>query len=121
MDGHDTQSRLSSTYHIVRDIEATNGPFDRNLPFYSVRMYDQTLPFYLRRPVTLVQYTDELARSGGGAEKGIAQVDDWKIRWIALEQGYAIMNPANYAQFVIEGLPMRMLARDPRRVIVSRQ
>ena len=122
MDGHDTQSRLSSTYHIVRDIEATNGPFDRNLPFYSVRMYDQTLPFYLRRPVTLVQYTDELALGlAAEPEKGIAQVDDWKIRWIALEQGYAIMNPANYAQFVIEGLPMRMLARDPRRVIVSRQ
>ena len=85
-------------------------------------MYDQTLPFYLRRPVTLVQYTDELALGlAAEPEKGIAQVDDWKIRWIALEQGYAIMNPANYAQFVIEGLPMRMLARDPRRVIVSRQ
>ncbi len=122
MDGHDTQSRLSSTYHIVRDIEATNGPFDRNLPFYSVRMYDQTLPFYLKRPVTLVQHIDELTLGlAAEPEKGIAQVDDWKIRWIALEQGYAIMNPGNYAQFVIEGLPMRMLARDPRRVIVSRQ
>ncbi|MFT4101673.1 MAG: hypothetical protein QM674_11670 [Burkholderiaceae bacterium] len=28
-------------------------------PIYSVDTYDQTLPFYLRRPVTLVAYVDE--------------------------------------------------------------
>ncbi len=122
MDGHDELSRLSSTYHIVRDIEATQGPFDRSLPFYSIQMHDQTLPFYLKRPVTLVQYTDEFALGlNAEPEKGIAQVEDWKPRWIALERGYAIMNPANYERFTAEGLPMRILARDPRRVIVSRQ
>jgi len=122
MDGHDELSRLSSTYHIVRDIEAAQGPFDRGLPFYSVRMHDQTLPFYLKRPVTLVQYTDEFALGlNAEPEKGIAQIEDWKLRWIALARGYAIMNPANYEQLAAEGLPMRILGRDPRRVIVSRQ
>lgn len=122
MDGHDELSRLSSTYHIVRDIEAAQGPFDRSLPFYSVRMHDQTLPFYLKRPVTLVQYTDEFALGlNAEPEKGIAQIEDWKLRWIALARGYAIMNPANYEQLAAEGLPMRILGRDPRRVIVSRQ
>lgn len=122
MDGHDELSRLSSTYHIVRDIEAAQGPFDRGLPFYSVRMHDQTLPFYLKCPVTLVQYTDEFALGlNAEPEKGIAQIEDWKLRWIALARGYAIMNPANYEQLAAEGLPMRILGRDPRRVIVSRQ
>ena len=122
MDGHDELSRLSSTYHIVRDIEAAQGPFDRSLPFYSVRMHDQTLPFYLKRPVTLVQYTDEFALGlNAEPEKGIAQIEDWKLRWIALARGYAIMNPVNYEQLAAEGLPMRILGRDPRRVIVSRQ
>ena len=122
MDGHDTQSRLSSTYHIVREIEAAYGPLDRNLPFYGIQMHDQTLPFYLKRPVTLVEYTDEFALGlNAEPEKGIAKVKDWKPRWMALKQGYAIMNPVHYAQFVAEGLPMRVLARDPRRVIVSRQ
>ncbi|MBZ4194784.1 MAG: glycosyltransferase family 39 protein [Candidatus Contendobacter sp.] len=122
MDGHDTQSRLSSTYHIVREIEAAQGPLDRSLPFYSIQMHDQTLPFYLKRPVTLVQYTDEFALGlNAEPEKGIAQVEDWKPYWIALERGYALMNPANYDRFTAEGLPMRVLARDPRRVIVSRQ
>ena len=85
-------------------------------------MHDQTLPFYLKRPVTLVQYTDEFALGlNAEPEKGIAQIEDWKLRWIALARGYAIMNPANYEQLAAEGLPMRILGRDPRRVIVSRQ
>ena len=122
MNGHDELSRLSSSYHIVRAIEATQGPFDRAAPFFTIEMHDQTLPFYLKRPVTLVQYIDEFAL-GLAAEpaKGIPQVQDWKTRWVGLERGYAILSPANYKHFAAEGLPMRELARDPRRVIVSRQ
>ncbi len=61
MDGHDELSRLSSSYHIVREFEATQGPLDRNAPFFTIEMHDQTLPFYLKQPVTLVQYMDEFA------------------------------------------------------------
>ncbi|MFO1370955.1 MAG: glycosyltransferase family 39 protein [Candidatus Competibacteraceae bacterium] len=122
MNGHDELSRLSSSYHIVHETEAQHGPFDRATPFYSVRMYDQTLPFYLKRPVTLVQYADEFAL-GLDAEpnKGISRVEDWQQRWRELERGYAMLTPDTYEQLVLEGLPMRLLARDPRRVIVSRQ
>ncbi len=122
MNGHDELSSLSSTYHIVREIETTQGPLDRTIPFYSIQMHDQTLPFYLKRPVTLVQYIDEFALGlAAEPDKGIPRVEDWKSRWIALDRGYAIMNPENYARFAHENLPMRVLARDPRRVIVSRQ
>ncbi len=120
--GYDELSRLSSSYYLVREIEARQGPFDRTLPFYSVQMYDQTLPFYLKRPVTLVQYIDEFALGlDAEPDKGIQRVEDWKKRWAALEQGYAILSPSNYEQIAAGGLPMRVLARDPRRVIVSRQ
>jgi len=120
--GYDELSRLSSSYYLVREIKARQGPFDRTLPFYSVQMYDQTLPFYLKRPVTLVQYIDEFALGlDAEPDKGIQRVEDWKKRWAALEQGYAILSPSNYEQIAAGGLPMRVLARDPRRVIVSRQ
>lgn len=122
MDGHDQLSRLSSSYHIVREIEATQGPLDRTAPFFTIEMYDQTLPFYLGRTVTLVQYIDEFALGlAAEPDKGIPKVADWKPRWLALERGYAIMHPDHYDRFVREGLPMRVLARDPRRIIVSRQ
>ncbi len=85
-------------------------------------MHDQTLPFYLKRPVTLVQYIDEFALGlATEPDKGIPRVENWKPRWVELERGYAMMSPANYEHFTAEGLPMRVLARDPRRVIVSRQ
>ncbi|MFZ1639977.1 MAG: glycosyltransferase family 39 protein [Candidatus Contendobacter sp.] len=122
MDGHDQLSRLSSSYHIVREIEATQGPLDRTAPFFTIEMYDQTLPFYLGRTVTLVQYIDEFALGlAAEPDKGIPKVADWKPRWLALERGYAIMHPDHYDRFVREGLPMRVLASDPRRIIVSRQ
>ncbi|MCP5195894.1 MAG: glycosyltransferase family 39 protein [Gammaproteobacteria bacterium] len=122
MNGHDQLSRLYSADDIVRKIESEQGPLDRNAPFYSIEMHDQTLPFYLKRPVTLVQYIDEFALGlEAEPEKGISQVEDWKWRWRELDRGYAIMNPYNYQNLTAEGLPMRLLARDPRRVIVSRK
>ena len=122
LDGYDELSHLSSSYYIVREIKARQGPLDRTLPFYSVQMYDQTLPFYLKRPVTLVQYIDEFALGlDAEPDKGIRRVEDWKKRWVALEQGYAMLSSSNYEQIAAEGLPMRVLARDPRRVIVSRR
>jgi 4-amino-4-deoxy-L-arabinose transferase-like glycosyltransferase len=122
MNGHNELSRLYSADQIVQEIDAEHGPFDPNAPFYSIEMHDQTLPFYLKRPVTLVQYINEFALGlAAEPEKGIATVENWKSRWQALERGYAIMTPANYLRFTAEGLPMHLLARDPRRVIVSRQ
>ena len=120
--GYDALSPLSSSYAIIHEIEVKQGLLDRSLPFYSVQMYDQTLPFYLKRPITLVQYIDEFAL-GLEAEpfKGIQRVKDWKKRWRSLDQGYAILSPENYRQIAAESLPMRVLARDPHRVIVSRQ
>lgn len=122
MDGYDQLSWLSSSYHIVREIETTQGLLDSSLPFYSIQMYDQTLPFYLERPVTLVQYINEFALGlDAEPQKGILRVEDWQRRWVELAGGYALMAPTDYERFTKKGLPMRVLARDPRRVIVSRQ
>lgn len=122
INGHDELSSWSSSALILREAEATAGPLARDAPFYSVWMYDQTLPFYLKRPVTLVQYVDELAL-GLEAEpwKGIARAEDWQTHWQTLDRGYAMMDVNNYQRLQQAGLPMRLLARDPRRVIVSRR
>lgn len=75
----------------------------------------------LFEPVTLARHIDEFALGlAAEPQKGLAQVEDWKQRWIVLDKGYAMMNLTHYERFASEGLPMRVLARDPRRVIVSR-
>src|SRR5712691_10432129 len=76
---------LDENYSSERLIETVAGRelrFPRDPPFYSVATFDQTVPFYLGRPVTLVGYKDELA-PGIESEPGKygGSVDEFVSRW----------------------------------------
>jgi 4-amino-4-deoxy-L-arabinose transferase-like glycosyltransferase len=120
--GYDEFRTTRSSRDILRAAVAANGPFAPDLPFYHVRMHDQTVPYYLGRTTTLVEYRDEFAL-GQDAEpaKAFATEQGWIPVWEGLAQGYALMAPDDYARLAGEGLPMRVLARDARRVVVSRR
>jgi hypothetical protein len=96
--------------------------FPREPPFYSVASFDQSVPFYLGRPVTLVRYKDELA-PGIAAEpwKFVSSVDEFVGLWQEHEEAFAIMTPPFYEKLRQEGFPGRVLARDAWRVIVARR
>lgn len=120
--GHDTLAEARSTGPIVSRIVAANGPLRADVPFYTFRMYDQTLPYYLGRTVTQVEHYDELAMGiASEPDKAIATEAEWLRRWNAAGQAYAIMQPDEYQRLRDAGVPMRELGRDVRRVIVSRQ
>ena len=121
--GSDVFRATRSAIDLVAALEkAPDPPYDRNAPFFQVRMYDQTLPFYLGRTTTLVEYRDELAL-GLDAEpaRGIARVAQWAAQWRALPQGYALMSPDTHGALAAQGVPMRVVATDPRRVLVARR
>ena len=121
--GSDVFRATRSAADLVATLEkAVDPPYDRNAPFFQVRMYDQTLPFYLRRTTTLVQYRDEMSL-GLDAEpaRGIARVSDWIPRWQSLPQGYALMSPETRAALATEGVPLRVIASDSRRALVARR
>jgi 4-amino-4-deoxy-L-arabinose transferase-like glycosyltransferase len=95
-----------------------NGP--SNVPVYSVATYDQTLPFYWRRSVTLVAYRGELdygLRHDPQAELSEAEFRD---RWNGDSDAYAIMDFKTFGEIAGEGVPMREVARDANRVLVAR-
>ncbi len=51
-------------------------------PFYRVNTFDQTLPFYLKRNVTMVSYKDELAVAiGWEPEKFLPDLAAFEKRW----------------------------------------
>jgi hypothetical protein len=103
-------------------VVAVHGPLSTEVPFYTIRMYDQTLPYYLGRTVVQVDHPDEMAMGlASEPEKAIATVDEWRRRWEAGGQAYAIMQPGEYDELKREGVPMVELGRDPRRVVVSRR
>ena len=119
--GFEAFSPTRSTSAILRTAQAA-APFAAGVPFYQVAMYDQTIPFYLGRTTRLVAVRDELSL-GIDAEpaKQIPTTEAWVAEWHGLTQGYAVMAPELHATLAAQGVPMRELARDPRRVVVSRQ
>ena len=120
--GYDVLGNARSAKAIVSRIVADNGPLRADVPFYSVRMYDQTLPYYLGRTVTQVEHDDELAMGiASEPDKAIATEAEFLHRWSAATEGYAIMQPDEYERLRREGVPMRELGRDTRRVIVGRR
>ena len=116
---------LDEVYSSERLIETVAGEalqFPREPPFYSVASFDQSVPFYLGRPVTLVGYRDELA-PGIAAEPGkyVASVAEFLGRWDRHGEAFAIMTPHLYEKLKQQGLSGRVLARDARRIIVARR
>jgi hypothetical protein len=69
-----------------------------------------------------VAYKDELG-FGIAQEPGkfIPDVARFEKAWNADREALALMSPKTYDSLRAQGLPMRLVARDTRRVIVSRQ
>ena len=111
----------NSARELVETVRATFGELDPDAPFYSVRTYDQTLPFLVRRTVTLVAYTDEMAL-GLRMEplKGIQTMGEFNERWRNNTRGYAVMPLRVYEEEAASGLPMQLLGRGARLVLVRR-
>ena len=116
--GHNVLAPASSAHDIAQQIKPHLAP---GMPFYSVHNYEQTLPFYIKRPVTLVAYTDELAF---GLEQEPAlwlpDIPRFVAAWNNHRRALAIIAPATYAKLESEGLPMQVIARNVRYVVVKK-
>ncbi len=115
-------SRYSAKKLLSQAREHCNG-FDLAAPFYSFDMFDQTVPFLLRRTVTLVGFSDELAL-GIDREPNlvIPQRRDWRPVWIAhTGQAYAIMPSHRMIEEAQAGIAFRVLANDGRTSIIARR
>ncbi len=115
--GAEPHGRTRSGIALVPAIAAELTPAT---PLYAVGLYDQTLPFYLRRTMTLVAHADEL-------EFGLQQQPElwlptreaFVALWRSGPKAVAITRPEIFAQMQAQGVPMRLLARDERRVAIT--
>ena len=95
---------------------------ERDAPLYSVRTYDQTLTFYLRRTVMLVGYRGELEyglRKAPNAE--IPDVEEFLRLWDSQTRAFAVMDKRTFNNFKERGVPMRTVSQNVRMVLVARQ
>ena len=117
-DGYEELSPRQSGQGVAAAIQPWLTP---NTRVYTVRYYDQTLPFYLRREVKLVDYFDEFTL-GQAAEPGraIQDVDVFVEDWLRPGSAVAIMQPGLYEELHPAGLPMILVHSDERRVVVRK-
>ncbi len=88
---------------------------------YMVAHYDQSVPFYIGRTVTLVDYVDEF-ELGEKAEPElwVPAIEAFAAEWQRPGDALAIMQPGAYEKLKASGLPMQVLHDDPRRVLVRK-
>ncbi|MDA8259340.1 MAG: glycosyltransferase family 39 protein [Betaproteobacteria bacterium] len=116
--GHDTLGSVHSAHDVAMAIRP-QVPAD--VPFFSVDTYDQTLQFYLKRTTTMVAYRDELGFGiSQEPHKFIPDVAAFERAWHAAPGAWALMAPALWQEMQKKGLPMIVVIRDTRRVIVRK-
>ncbi|MFZ2853249.1 MAG: glycosyltransferase family 39 protein [Rhodocyclaceae bacterium] len=116
--GHETLGRSTSSHDLALEVKPLLVP---GVPFYSVNMYEQTLPFYLQRTLTLVAYRDELSFGlDQEPQLGIPEIAEFAVRWRAGGDAFAVMKHDMYNELKASGLPMTPVAQDPRRIVVRK-
>ena len=116
--GFQVLGRTAST----KDVVAAIRPWlHAGQPFYVVGTYDQTLPFYLRRTVTVVEYQGEL-------HFGITQqpqlwvptLADFARRWQRDRLPLAFMPAGQLGALRAMHLPLQVIARTPRYAVIAK-
>lgn len=112
----DGLSPAHSTYHLVQKLKPHLRP---GVPFYSVGSYEQTLPFYIKRTVTLVDYQDEMAFGlKHEPQLWVPDLAGFERRWRTHDYALAVMGHDMYEQLLQAQIPMQLIARDTERVFV---
>ena len=115
--GHETLGRAVSGIDLANRVRTQ---IPANVNFYSVRLLDHTMPFYLGRTMIMVESPDEL-------EFGVTQepklwmptLEAFMERWKEDVSAYALMVPEQYTALQKIDFPMQEVDRDSRRVIVK--
>jgi Aminoarabinose transferase C-terminal domain len=115
--GHESMAPSNSSAYLAEQIK----PMLRaDIPIYSVKTYDQTLPFYLNRTMTLVAYQDEFEfGQQQQPEKSIPTLAEFEAIWRNGAVALAVLEPGQYAAYIAAGFPMRLITQDTRRVIIA--
>ncbi|MBF0423966.1 MAG: glycosyltransferase family 39 protein [Magnetococcales bacterium] len=91
-------------------------------PVYAVDSYFQSLPFYLQRPLRLVNFQGELEFGiQRQPERWIGHSDLFRRQWMASDQAVAVFNRDDLPNWQKESLPMRVIHQDGKRVVVVRR
>jgi len=117
--GYQELSPLRSSAAIARQIVAQGLA---EVPIYSVGKYPQSLSFYLGKTIRLVDHTGELAMGiRADPDRKPATSSQFIERWQQETQAVALFKHRDYDKFRALDLPMRVIYKSPRKIVVARR
>ena len=118
MSGYNTIAMERSGYPIADAVR----PYVKNgMPFYSVLTYEQTLPFYLKRTFTLVQYQDEMAFGiMQEPHRWVPDIASFAKAWQAQPEALAIMPVNVYPLVKQQDFAMKIIYEDTVHIVVKK-
>jgi 4-amino-4-deoxy-L-arabinose transferase-like glycosyltransferase len=118
--GHAVYGERLSGRGLAQRVLATEGPIDPAVPIYSVATYDQSLPWYLGRTVTLVDWRDEMGMGlDAEPQKNGPSQAELQRRWPTLRGAYAVLDLTDLPRWQAAGLAWREVGRNGRRVLIA--
>ncbi len=117
--GYQALSPAYSAYHVAHQVRDQVKP---DVPFYMVETFDHSLLFYLGRTVTMVGVKNELEQPiAWEPGRFLPDAAAFASAWRADSEAYAMFNAKDLPAFLeAHPIPMLVVARDARRVIVKK-
>jgi 4-amino-4-deoxy-L-arabinose transferase-like glycosyltransferase len=117
--GHRT---LSDRFSIASTVAALPERPPAGVPVYAVDMYDHTLPWSLKRTVTMVGYRDELGDAvDWEREKFVPDLMSFAERWRAAPEAWAILPVGEAEKLPRElGIRVQLVARGAQYAVVKK-
>jgi len=122
-------SALLVRFDIAREVRSgfdlaqqVKGHLRADTQLYSVASYNQSLPFYLQRPLTLVGYSGETDFGlRQEPDKGLTDLDTFLSGWQSNPPGtVAFMPQSLFAQLALTGMPMRVVGSNWELVAIQK-
>jgi 4-amino-4-deoxy-L-arabinose transferase-like glycosyltransferase len=117
--GHRT---LAERFSAQSTVAALPEPIPAQAPVFTVDTYDHTIPWSLRRTVTMVHHRDELGVAiGWEPQKFIADLDGFARAWSAAPRAWAFLPSGDAERLRTQlGIPMQVLSRGPTFTVVKK-
>jgi 4-amino-4-deoxy-L-arabinose transferase-like glycosyltransferase len=117
--GHRT---LSDRFSVASTVAALHERPAANVPVFAVDMYDHTLPWCLKRTVTMVGYRDELGDAvDWDKQKFVPDLMTFARLWKEAPQAWAFLPVAEADKLPRElGIPVQVMARGAQYAILKK-
>jgi hypothetical protein len=113
---------FAPAYNVSSLVASLPQPPSRSAAIFTVETYDHSIPWVLRRPVTMVRYRDELAQAiDWEPGRFIPELEGFRRAWAAEREAYAFIAVRDFEE--LRGkleVPMEIAARGTRYVIVRK-